>query len=155
MFVCPHLASFSSLSLTCFSFHLFLCLSASLFLLYLYVYGVRMLRARVRLPRRKQKGQASLQGAMINRLGSLAPLERSSLSLSQSLFSKACIRVPIHVPYWAIPLEHWQHLVYFIALCDSIVHDACYIYIYISACVCMGDCALCMMDFCGYMSDPL
>ena len=56
-------------------------------------------------------------------------LERSSLSLSQSLFFKACIRVPIHVPYWAIHLERWQHLVYFLALCDSIVHDACYIYL--------------------------
>ena len=109
---------------------------------------------------------------MISRLGGLAPLERFSFSLSLSLFFKACIRVPIHVPpfifplpawamflgcgnvcftfpvpcwaiRWAIPLERWQCLVYFPALCDSIVHDACVcIYIYIFACMCMGDCAL-------------
>ena len=39
MFVCPHLVSFPSLSLACFSFHLFLCLSTSLFLLSLHVHA--------------------------------------------------------------------------------------------------------------------
>ena len=63
-------------------------------------------------------------------------------------------------PYWAIPLVCWQCLVYFLALCDSIVHDAC-IYICVCVgvcvfmCVCVGDCALCMMDSRGYMNDPL
>ena len=96
---------------------------------------------------------------MIIRPKGLAPLERSSLSLSLSLFSRACIRASIHVPlliflllawamfpkygnvwftflvpFWAIPLECWQCLVYFFALCDSIVHDA-YIYIYLPVCV--------------------
>ena len=56
-------------------------------------------------------------------------------------------------PYWAIPLECWQCLVYSLALCDSIVHDAC-IYIYISAYVFVGDYALCMMNLRGYVSDP-
>ena len=148
-------------------------------------------------PKCEQKGQgckqngASPQREMFSKLGGLAPPEQSSLSLSLSLFSRACIRVPLHVPLfiflllacatfprydnvcftfpvpcWAIPLEHWQCLVYFLALCDSIVHDACihtyihtyihiYIYIYMSACLCVGDCALCMMDSCGYVSDPL
>ena len=36
------------------------------------------------------------------------------------------------VPCWAIPLERWQYLFYFLALCDSIVHDVC---IYICLCV--------------------
>ena len=36
------------------------------------------------------------------------------------------------VPCWAIPLACWQCLVYFPALCDSIVHDVC---ISISACI--------------------
>ena len=55
-------------------------------------------------PKREQKGQgckqngASPQREMFSKLGGLAPLERSSLSLSLSLFSKACIRVPLHVP---------------------------------------------------------
>ena len=97
--------------------------------------------------------------AMIIRLRGLAPPERSSLSFSLSLFSKAYIRASIHVPlliflllawavfpkydnvwfkflvpFWAIPLERWQCLVYFSALCDCIVHDA-YIYIYLPMCV--------------------
>ena len=61
----------------------------------------------------------------------------------------------MHISYNCdIPLERWQCLVYFPALCDSIMHDAC-IYIYISTCVCVGDCVLCMMDSRGYVSDPL
>ena len=39
MFVCPHLASFPSLSLACLSFHLFICLSTGLFLLSLHVHA--------------------------------------------------------------------------------------------------------------------
>ena len=39
-----------------------------------------------------------------------------------------------------------------IALC---MMHVIYIYIYISAYMCMGDCALCMMDSSGYVSDPL
>ena len=62
---------------------------------------------------------------MFNRLGGLAPLDWSSLSLSLSLLSRACI---------------------------SIVHDVC---VYIYTCMCMVDHALCMMDSHGYMSDPL
>ena len=166
MFVFPCLASFPSLSLSCFSFYVFLYLFAGLFLLSLHVHAW-------------SKGEDASTRAMISRLGGLAALERSFLSLSLSLFSRACIRVPLHVPLpftfpalclgripkvwlifpvpcWAIPLECWQCLVYFPTLCDSIMYDVCmYIYIFIYACVCMDDCELCMMDSRGYGSDPL
>ena len=56
------------------------------------------------------------------------------------------------VPYWAIPLEHWECLFYFLALHASIVHDVC-VYIYI--CLFAGDHALCMMDSHDYESGPL
>ena len=49
------------------------------------------------------------------------------------------------VPRWAIPLEHWQSLVYFLALCVCIVH-AIYIYIYKYTYLLVDGCALCMMD---------
>ena len=52
----------------------------------------------------------------------------------------------------AIPLERWQCLVYFLTLCDSIVHDVC-VCVCTHTYVCVGDRALCMMDFHGYMSD--
>ena len=146
----PSICFFSFL-LTCF---FFLCMDK---------HGARIPQARVRFPKHEKKGQgckqkdACPQKAMISRLRGLAPPEQFSLSLSLSLFSRACIRVPIHVPpfifmllawatflwydnvcftfpipYWAIPLECWQCLIYFLALYDSIVHDAC---VYISACV--------------------
>ena len=98
----------------------------------------------------KKGKDASPQMAMFSRLGGLAPLERSSLPLSLSLFSRACIRVPHHVlpfiflllawatfprysnvcftflvPCWAVPLEHWQCLIYFPTLCGCIVHIVC------------------------------
>ena len=41
-----------------------------------------------------------------------------------------------------------------VALCMMYVCVYIYIYIYISACLYMGDCALCMMDSCGYVSAP-
>jgi len=44
-------------------------------------------------------------------------------------------------------------LLYFFALPNSIVHDVC-VYIYICACVCVGDCTLCIMESHGYTSDP-
>ena len=127
-------------------------------------HGARIPQARVRFPKHEKKGQgckqkdACPQKAMISRLKGLAPPEQFSLSLSLSLFSRACIRVPIHVPpfifmllvwatflgygnvcftfpipCWAIPLGCWQCLLYFPALCDSIMHDVCVcvcIYIY-------------------------
>ena len=158
------------------------CLLARFFCLCMYTHGARTLGAWVRPPRREQKVQeckqeeASPQRAMISELGGLAPPKRSSLSLSLSPFSRACIRVSIQVPpfifllfawamflgydnvcftfpapYWAITLERWQCLVYFPALCDSVAHDAC---IYISAYMCVGDCALCMMNSRGYVSQP-
>ena len=91
---------------------------------------------------------------MFNRLGGLAlslslSLLASShehvlgfpLSLNHLLFllfacatflryGHVCFTFP--VPCWAIPLERWQYLFYFLALCDSIVHDVC---IYICLCV--------------------
>ena len=100
MFVCPCLASFPNLSLACFSFICFF--ACLLFCLCMYTQGARILGARVRLPRCKQKGQgwkqkdASPQRAMIRRLWGLASLKWFSLSLSLSLFSRAYIRVPIH-----------------------------------------------------------
>ena len=53
---------------------------------------------------------------------------------------------------WAAFPRYGNAYFTFLALCDSIVHD---VYIYIYACVCVGDCALCMMDSCDYTSDPL
>ena len=174
MFVYPYLASFPSLSLACFPFCLFLFVFACT-----HMKWGRLEQGHDFQGTSKKGKDASPQRAMISRLGGLAPLERSSPSLSLSPFSKACIWVPIHVPpfiflllawavfprygnvyftfpvpCWAIPLERWQCLVYFLALCGSIVHDAC-IYIYISSCLCMGGCALCMMDSRGYVSDSL
>ena len=91
---------------------------------------------------------------MFNRLGGLAlslslSLLASSqehvlgfpLSLNHLLFllfacatflryGNVCFTFP--VPCWAIPLERWQYLFYFLALCDSIVHDVC---IYMLVCV--------------------
>ena len=46
---------------------------------------------------------ASSQREMNNRLKGLAPPEQSYISLSLSLFPKACIRVPIHVPPFYFP----------------------------------------------------
>ena len=87
---------------------------------------------------------------MYNRLRGLATPERSSLSLSLSLFSRACIRVPPLLYPFIFPtpcLDRvpwvWQYLFYFSctllghtlgtlamsvsfpALCDSIEHDVC------------------------------
>ena len=129
----------------------------------MYTYGARMLGVRARPSRRKQKGQgckqddASPRGGIFSRFGGLALPKWFSLSLSLSLFSRACIKVPLHVPffiflllawatfprygnvyftffvpYWAIPLKHWQCLLYFLTLCGCIVHDVC---ISISACI--------------------
>ena len=51
-------------------------------------------------------------------------------------YGNVCFTFP--VPCWAIPLEHWQCLVYFLSQCDSIVHDACiYTYVYIYVCLFM------------------
>ena len=55
----------------------------------------------------KKGKDASPQKAIISRLGGLAPLECSSLSLSLSLFSRACIRVPIHVCPFLFLLFAW------------------------------------------------
>ena len=44
------------------------------------------------------------------------------------VYGNVCFTFP--VPCKAIPLEHWQCLVYFPALCDSIMHD---VYMSISA----------------------
>ena len=68
------------------------------------MYGARTIGVRVQPPKREQKGQgckqngASPQRAMFSKLRGLAPPKQSSLSLSLSLFSRACIRVPLHVP---------------------------------------------------------
>ena len=98
------------------------------------------------------------QGAMFNKLGGLAPPGRFSLSLSLSLFSRACIRVSLHVLFYfptpclgcvpwvwqclfnisytlrAIPLERWQCLIYFllcvVALCMMYVYVYVYLLIY-------------------------
>ena len=65
------------------------------------------------------------------------------------------------LPCWAMPLEHWQCLFYFPALCDSIVHYVCIcvcvcvcVCVYASTCARVGDRAICTMDFHGYVSDP-
>ena len=58
-------------------------------------------------------------------------------------YGNVCFTFP--VPCWAIPLEHWQCLIYFPALCHSIVYDVCMyvcIYIYICLCVCGWLCTL-------------
>jgi len=55
----------------------------------------------------KKGKDASPQMEMISKLKGLAPLERSSLSLSLSLLSRACIRVPIHAPHFIFLLLSW------------------------------------------------
>ena len=97
-------------------------------------------------------------------------------SLSLSLFSRACIRVPFllvpfifltpclgrvlwlwqclfyfPVPCWAIPLGCWQCLFIFPTLCDSIMHDVC---VYVCVCVCV--CArLCVCGWSCTLNDGL
>ena len=80
------------------------------------------------------------------------------LLLAQVAFLGYCnVYFTFPVPCWAIPLERWQCLVYFLTLCDSVVHDACFIYIYAYICAgdYAGDCAFFMMDSRGYVSNPL
>ena len=182
MFVYPHLASFPSLCLACFSFHLFPYLSTGLFLLSLHVHAWSTdtwskgaaSKAQEKMARMQvHKGQCSVDR------GPSPSWEVLSFSLSLSLFFRACIRVPIHVPPFVFLLlacatfsgygNVYLHFLYlagpypwnvgnvwftFLTLCDSIVHDVwiciyIYIYAYIYACMCVGDCALCMMYFCG------
>ena len=119
------------------------------------------------------------KGKMFNRLGRLAPLEWFSLTLSLSLFSRSCIRDPFHVPpllfllfSWAMFLGFGNSVLHFLYLAGPYlwnVGNVCftfllcvialcmmyvYVCIYIYACVCVGDYALCMMNSCGYVSDP-
>ena len=55
-------------------------------------------------------------------------------------------------PYpWNVGNVLFTFLLCVIALCIMYV----YIYIYIYAYMCVDDCALCMMDSRGYMSEPL
>ena len=54
--------------------------------------------------------------------------------------------------YLARLYPRWQCLVYFLALCASIVYD---IYIYIYICLLVGGHALCIMDSHGQESNPL
>ena len=126
----------------------------------------------------KKGKDASSQKAMFNRLGGLAPPERFSLSLSLSIFSRAYIRVPLHVPllfsysllgsYSLVMAMSILHFLYLAGPYPWNVSNVCftfplcvialcmmYVSIYICLCVCVGDCALCMMESCGYTSDPL
>ena len=179
MFICPtmcltHLFALIWLSLILLLFACFLylfvisiaCLLAFFLVYCMYMHGVRMLGVRAQPPRCEQKGQgckqedAITQRAMISRLGGLVLPKWFSLSLSLSLFWRACIKVPPllvpftfpapclgHVPWvWQClfyisctllghTLGEWQCLVYFLVRCDSIVHDACFIYIYIYICL--------------------
>ena len=124
------------------------------------IHGARVARVQLPRREQKGQGckqkDANPQRVMISRLRGLAHPKWSLLSLYLSLLSKACIGVPILVPHFifllfvwvafprygnvrftflvpcqALPLECWQCLVYFSTLCDSIVNDGCYIYIYI------------------------
>ena len=126
----------------------FACLLACFFRLFMYTHEAWTLRAKVRPPRLKKKQHgckqedASPQREMFSRLGDLALfrvvffffsfllllLLSLSPSLSLSLFSRACIRVPHHVPlllfFLASCLGHvpqvWQYLFYI--SCILLVH---------------------------------
>ena len=110
-FVCPRLAFFVSMFFACspYLFFFFLCLSTNVFL---FVFacicmehehleqGCDLLGPSKKGKDASKKMQAH-QGAMFSRLGGLAPPKRFSLSLSLSLFSIACIRVPpLLVPFY-------------------------------------------------------
>ena len=180
-FVCPRLALSVSMFLACslYPFCFFLCLVVGFFpcLLHRHVWSegmtsqVQKKRAKIQVRRSKPK-QGNVQ-----QIGGLAfPSGYVLLSPSLSLFSRVSIRVPLTIPLfffllfacdafpgygnvcfifplpcWAIRLEHWQWLIYFPALCCCIVHGVC---ISMSASI-FGDCAVCMMDFYGYVSQPL
>ena len=114
-----------------------------------------MLGARVWLPRHDQQGKGCKpKKDNLRSIRRPSLLEWFFLSLSLSLSLESCIKVPspcilylsytllgprslgmtlyifiFPVPCWAIPLEHWQCLLYFL----SIVHDVC-MYIYMPIC---------------------
>ena len=56
---------------------------------------------------------------------------------------------------WNVGNVWFTFLLCVIALCIMYVCMYVYIYIYIYACACVGDCALCMIDSHGHVSDPL
>ena len=141
----------------------FACLLACFLCHCMYTLGAWTLGARVRPPRRKQKGKGCKQADTSPQKGNVQQirrpslLERFSLSLSSSLFPRILYQgSPLHVPFIFLApcLGHipqvWQCLfyisytllghtlgtlamsVYFLTLCDSIVHDVC---ISIYACI--------------------
>ena len=166
-FVYPHLALFVSMVFACSPYLLcfFLCLFAGLlpYLLHVHAWSEETWSEGM-TSYCQQKGQRCMQEDVKPKKGNVQQirgLASSSgyvlLSPSFSLFSKAYIGVPLHVPpllfllfaqavfleydnvcfifpipCWAIPLERWQCLIYFFALCGCIVHDVC---ISISACI--------------------
>ena len=160
------------------SFYSFLCLSAGLFPCLLHVHAWELgclerghdLLGASKMGKDASKKMQAHQGAMFNKLGGLAPPGRFSLSLSLSLFSRACIRVSLHVLFYfpapclgcvpwvwqclfnisytlrAIPLERWQCLIYFllcvVALCMMYVYV--YVYLLVYGWLCALHCAWCM-----------
>ena len=178
MLVCPHLSSFVSLSFSILPFYLFLCLSTGLFLFSLHVHAwgmdiwsngapslVKAKRARMQA-RRCKPIKDNVQ--YISGPSPSWVVFTFSRSLSLSLFSRECIRVPfLLIPFTfpALCLGRipwvWQclfyisctllghtlgtlamsvllSLFYVIALCIMYV----YIYIYICRCVCGWSCTL-------------
>ena len=88
-FVCPRLAFFVSMFFAC------ICIEHGHL-----EQGCDLLGLSKKGKETRKKMQAH-QGAMFSRLGGLAPPERFSLSLSLSLFSIACVRVPpLLVPFY-------------------------------------------------------
>ena len=167
MLVCPHLALFVSL----------LSLLHVCWLHPLFVACTRMEQGHDSQDTSKKGKDASPKREIFIKLGGIAPPKWFSLSLSFLAYSlEHVLRFPsmyplyfscsllglysrygnvcftFLVPCWAIPLERWQCLLYFLTLCDSIVYDVC---ISIYACACVGNHALCMKNSRGYLSDPL
>ena len=70
-----------------------------------------------------------------------------SCSLSMTMFDLRFLYLSRPYP-WNVGNVWFTFLLYVIALCMM------HIYIYIYLCVWVGDCALCMMDSHGYVSDP-
>ena len=146
-------------------FYLFLCFSSGQFILSLQVHAQSVdicsegttTQVQVKRARMQARGYKPTKGN-VQQIEGLAPPEWSSFSLSLSHFSRACIRVPpLFVPF-IFPTPCLGHVPWYGNVCFTFllyVIALCMMYVYTYICLYLGDCALCMMDFHGYVNDPL
>ena len=136
MFFCPCLASFASFSFNMLLFVLLLfCWFVSLFVACTCTKQGCMGQRHNLLSASKKGKDASPQRAMFSRLGGFPPIERSSLSLFLSLFSRAVLgspsMYPILFPCSLLGLRSLGLAMFDLLSCSVWMHCAWCIYIYI------------------------